>query len=333
VRTGFCRSSGAKDNRDIALNAVRTRAVWYSAALLFSTLLISNAGGATARFFVAPSGDDTADCLSPASSCKSLTHVCDLISQSIGWRGEIILTSGSYSGGCNLTYHNVVTILGDCNAPQHVDIALGAKEYGFFIQDHAIAGINCLTIRSDGIGSIGVKSRQYAIGDYRDVQFGSMPGGVHVWALEASKINCLSATISGGAAYHLWANQQSQIMMNCQVAIPLSVAFSAFALVSERSLIEGPLASFVGNGVAGTTGLQYIVSNSTVIPPQSGFPGHGTRGTNEFSPAHAGISATRAFQQHERDPVLYGIMVWLLALTLAVAGGAAYCGFKASRRN
>jgi hypothetical protein len=168
--------------------------------------------------------------------------VCNLINQSIRWRGEIILSSGSHSGDCNLTYHNVVTVLGDCSEPRRVSIALAGNDYGFFVQDHAIVGINCLTIGSTGTGSIGIKSRQYAIADYRNVHFGSMPAGVHVSAQEASKINCLSATIIGGATYHLWANQQSLIMINCEVTIPIAVAFSVFALATERSLIEAPLA-------------------------------------------------------------------------------------------
>jgi len=233
------------------------------------------AGAQASALHVDTAGDDAKDC-SSASPCKALARACQLVSATIGWRGDINLAPGTYPGGCTLTYSNVVTVMGDCSHPDRVVIELAGGDIAFFVQDHAIVGINCLTILSTGTGSIGIETRQYAIADYNKVRFGPFPGGKHVAAQEASKINCISTDIIGGADHHAVAGWQSQIVIG-QVAIPSPVAFLSFALATTQSLINGSGASFAGEGVSGTTGLQYISQDSLVIAPPSGFPGQGVR--------------------------------------------------------
>jgi hypothetical protein len=227
------------------------------------------------ELYVGPSGSDSSDCTIAALPCRSLTRACDLISGRLGWKGQIRVADGVYSGGCNLTYSNVVTIIGNCDRPDQVEIIVSSREIAFFAQDHAIAGINCLTIASVGSGSMGIATRQYAIADYNNVRFGNMLDGKHVSATEASKINCLKAEIVGGAAYHLAASLQSQIIASCETAIPRAVAFSSFTWVVWRSLLNASGGKFFGEGVGGTTGLQFIVDDSTIIQPETGFPGVG----------------------------------------------------------
>src|SRR5262245_9810228 len=150
-----------------------------AAGLMIIMLELSRAFAlAGPTLYVDPAGDDRNDCLTAAAPCATIQRAVDQITPAPGQitgMGTVMLARGTYSAGATITYHKVVTFIGDCDDPSRVVVRPQGGGAGFMAQDHAIAGINCVTIEAADPGTRGVKTRQFAIIDIQKVRFGPMP--------------------------------------------------------------------------------------------------------------------------------------------------------------
>jgi hypothetical protein len=159
-------------------------------ALRCITVLLSFLIGATASFAdqasiqyysVAPPplGNDANDCVSAA--CATFQHAVNLCPS--GGHCKIEVAPGSYSQKTSVVHYKVVTITGPISATGQCadtngvvvvdDRTNGAMETSaiFWVQDHAILSIRCMTLRGYMEGSTGFAARQFAIGDVDDIDF------------------------------------------------------------------------------------------------------------------------------------------------------------------
>jgi len=244
---------------------------WSTVRLLgILTLLNMSTGAAWSSgtvYHVTMSGNDANDC-SFAAPCATIARVCDQITSGNGGLYAILIADGNYAGGCSLAYYNMVNVTGNCSSPQSVVIDSGSSATGsaFWAQDHAILALNCLTISSNTGSGVGIATRQYAIADYSNVQFGAMT--THVTVTEASKANCLSATIVGDTTYHIFVSGLSYASLSCPITV-VSGNFKAFVLAVQRSFVDAHGVSAVGS----QTGFKYILDSLTLGTGVDALPG------------------------------------------------------------
>lgn len=227
----------------------------------FFFLLFSSIGAfAGGPYFVAPTGNDGADCLSVATPCLTLQHVVDIApnAQASG----ITLADGAYAS-VSVQYYKIIGFFGNCADPSLVSIGGTTAVTG---QDHAVVTISCLTLASS---SVGLYARQFAIADANNIRYGPMVIGVS--ASETSKINVCGATLLGNITYPFAAGYGSTVFLGCSVAIPGPITVGAFAYAVIQSILNAGGATFTGLG--NVTGLAYINDNSTIIRPPGGFLG------------------------------------------------------------
>jgi hypothetical protein len=135
--------------------------------------------------------------------------------------------------------------------PGNVIVDVGAGETCFDVQDHS--GLSLSNMRLIG-GSTCVRSRQYAIVDVSNVEFGAATG-THIAAVDNSLISVSGAAIVGDATVHVSAQANSIVNYNGTIAIGSARAFSVFATATDHGVITG---------VAGTTGIRFISAESHI---------------------------------------------------------------------
>src|SRR5262249_34273285 len=104
---------------------------------------------ASSQLFVGKTGNDANECASPAAPCLTIQAAINKVpGGSLGV--DITVASGSYAENINIFYARAMRIVGDCNDLSAVQILTNGT--GIWIQDHAIAIIQCLTITATVAG-------------------------------------------------------------------------------------------------------------------------------------------------------------------------------------
>src|SRR5262249_46103077 len=220
-------------------------------------------------FFVAPHGNDANDCSSPAKACASFQRGVDLCP--VAHYCSIIAGAGIYTQSTDVQHFKLVVILGpmdergactDRGAVKVVEGQVGHHPI-FFVQDHSTLGINCMRLEAREPGHCAFMSRQFAIGDVADVDFGAFTSGCGVAASETSKINISNPGISGDASGFAFASDLSQVTIGGLVKMADGLKFDR-AFVSS---VTGSIVSFYPSGIQGGahfSGASYQCSNATI---------------------------------------------------------------------
>jgi hypothetical protein len=133
----------------------------------------------------------------------------------------------------------------------------------FFVQDHAILTISCITLAAYGNGSVGFASRQFAIGDVNYVDFRQFRGGYGVVANETSKVNIHSPGIYGDASRFASATDLSQVTIGGTIKIGDGLTFDvAFLSAASNSVVLVYPSTIVGG--EGMSGASYQCSDAII---------------------------------------------------------------------
>jgi hypothetical protein len=203
-------------------------------------------------FFVAPDGDDAGPCVQDRP-CATFQHAFDVCPT--GGQCAILAAPGLYRQLTNIYYYKAIHIQGQLDDRGHcIDrgkvIVEGGNTKGrgalFWVQDHAILIMTCLTLRGGVPGMIGMAARQFAIGDAFDTDFGDFPGGFAVTANETSKISVLYPGIRGTGIGFASAGDLSQVTIGGPIKMAADLKYdTAFvgsiggAVVSVSGPFEG----------------------------------------------------------------------------------------------
>jgi hypothetical protein len=185
-------------------------------SLFALTLTLALSGITLARaveYYVNTLGSDTNDC-SEANPCRTINHACSLAP--VG-QSSVRVAQGTYDNDkCHIAHFRFVQVIGNRNAREHV-VVRAASDAIFDVQDHATLTLTSLTLGTTpgGSGVIGIRTRQFAIGDYFNVDFGAMM--LAVSPADNSRINCLgTARIMGPLYYYIAANGAgTSVHANC----------------------------------------------------------------------------------------------------------------------
>jgi hypothetical protein len=253
--------------------AIFTLSAWWGGAAVAQT------------FFVAPSprGNDFNDCSSPAMACATFQRAVDLCP--VAHDCAILAAPGIYSQTTNVTHFKHVFIFGPTdqrgacidrravNVEDHED----GQQSGaiFWAQDHATLRITCMRLAARGRGHCAFLTRQFAIGDVDDVDFGAFADGCGVGAGETSKINIGNPGIYGNARLFASASDLSQVTVSGLVKIADGLKFDVAFLASVTSSVV----SFYPSGMEGGahfSGASYQCSDAslkkTVVLPGGDVP-------------------------------------------------------------
>jgi len=204
-------------------------------------------------FYVSPNGNDS----NPGTATEPFLTIQRAVDEvPNGGIGNITLEPGTYDENVNCTYHKVYQINGNGNKDNIV-----VNGY-FWAQDNVILTLQNMSFK-------GVKSRQFAILDYFNVNFLDNTGDFHVAANEMSKINNLgNVHILGNAAGHMIAGHNSVILSSASITVPQPINLSYFAVSSRGSIIElGTVytTGIYGMGMLGITGQRYAIDSTSII--------------------------------------------------------------------
>jgi hypothetical protein len=187
--------------------------------------------------FVSPKGSDRGLCKSKKYPCATIGRACSVASSSADRVISIRVAGGVYQNNtsCNIYYHRLVGIFGDCN--NRPDVVLFGNDVAFHAQDSAIVAVQCVDIRSSGNGSIAFASRQFAIMDVDNVRIGQLAGGTVMSAQEMSKINCMSGVmLYGSINYVAQAVGMSTVILKCAFNFEDTPHVNAIARAAQKSL-------------------------------------------------------------------------------------------------
>jgi len=249
---------------------------------LCAALLLLFTAHAFARqtYYVAPHGKDRNRCTSLSSPCATVQRAVDLCGdrQYCG----IVVAPGVYSQRTNVIYYKVISITGPMNADGHCTDPNAVRFDNnyidgprnspiFFAQDHSILTLECLTLKAEGPGSIGLMARQFAIADANDIQF----FGSGLAAVETSKINVSSPTINSGGSRFATAADLSQVTIGGKVIIRPQVTYEVAFVSSLFGSVVSVLPTSIDGGDA-IGGYAYQCSSSilkrTVVLPGDDKP-------------------------------------------------------------
>lgn len=214
----------------------------------------------TTQFYVATTGSDSNDGLSPATAFLTLQHAADMAPNADAT--SVAIADGTY-GSVNVQYYKVVSFIGNPTDASRVVIGGTTSVTG---QDQAIVTISNLTLAAS---SVGVYTRQFAIADANNIRYDGMVIGAS--ASEGSKINVSGATLLGSIVYPFSAGYGSSLFLSGLIAIPAPITVSAFAYAAFHSLLNAGGATFTG--ASNVTGPAYINDSSVIMRPPGGFPG------------------------------------------------------------
>jgi hypothetical protein len=260
----------------------------YTLFRVLAMLTLSAWGGAAAAetFFVAssPRGNDSNDCSSATMACATFQRALDLCP--VGPECLILVAPGIYSQTTNVTHFKHVLISGpkdqrgtciDRGAVNVEDRIEDGQQSGpiFSAQDHATLRITCMRLAARGPGRSAFLTRQFAIGDLDDVDFGAFADGYGVGAAEASKITIGNPGIYGNARLFAAASDLSQVTVGGLVKMADGLKFDVAFLASATSSVV----SFYPSGMEGGahfSGASYQCSDAfikkTVVLPGGDVP-------------------------------------------------------------
>jgi hypothetical protein len=244
-------------------------------------------GGAAAAetFFVtsSPRGNDSNDCSSATMACATFQRAVDLCP--FGPECLILVAPGIYSQTTNVTHFKHVVISGpkdqrgaciDRGAVNVENRIEDGQQSGpiFWAQDHATLRISCMRLAARGRGRSAFLTRQFAIGDLDDVDFGAFVDGYGVGAGETSKISIGNPGIYGNARLFAAASDLSQVTVGGLVRMADGLKVDAFLASATSSVV-----SFYPSGMEGGahfSGASYRCSDAsikkTVVLPGGDVP-------------------------------------------------------------
>jgi hypothetical protein len=261
--------------------ATLSRAV--GAVLFLST---ATAGAQVYQVAPPPLGSDENDCLGASRPCATFQRAVNLCPP--GHYCSIGVASGEYSQKISVIYYKVISFVGhqdsngkciDRNAVIIDDRVNGTGEAGaiFAAEDHSILTIQCMTLRAYARGSTGFITRQFAIGDVNNVDFGLFYEGLGIAASENSKINVHSPGILGNASYFGWAGDSSQLSIAGTVKIADGLTFNALFSVGFNSILSVNLSTIIGGDTISAMSYQCFDS---IVKRNIRLPGKAPQSTN-----------------------------------------------------
>ena len=236
-------------------------------------VLIGNAP-ASGQLFVEKTGSDANDCTSPSAPCLTIQAAVNKVpGGSLGV--DISVGPGSYAENVNIFYARAMRIVGNCNDLSAVQMLTNGT--GIWVQDHAIAIIQCLTITATVAGAVGIAARQFPIVDIQRVRFSGFPQGLHIALSESSRLSCVPGpnqepvVVTGGSHTFAAAGGGSHLYLNCPISFEgtSAQAFSYFTQCSELSICKYTGLSWTGPSI---TGRQLNCDNSDVTLPNGTPP-------------------------------------------------------------
>ena len=240
-----------------------------SAVILIFTLSTVTVSAETYFAAPGPNGSDANDCLSPSQPCATFRHAVDLCPRSCA----ILAAPGVYSQKTNVYYYKTISIGplnqgGTCTDRSAIAVddridGVGQAYPIFFVQDHAILIISCMTVTSYAKGWVGFASRQFAIGDVVDVDFGQFRGGHGVVANETSKVNIARPGIYGDASGFAAAGDLSQVVIGDSISVGRGLTFEVAFLRAVSHSVATVYASKIVGGEA-LSGASYQCKDSII---------------------------------------------------------------------
>jgi hypothetical protein len=292
---------------------------------------------AAETYYVAPTGTDTNDCLSPLKSCATFQHTVDLCP--LGKACAILPAPGRYSQKTNVTYYKLIWIIGpqgqdgSCIDRSAIIIddrieGIGPRGAIFAVQDHAIFALSCVTVRSYAQGTVGFFARQFGIGDVNYVDFLDFSDGVGASAAEGGKINLYSPGILGDAAGFAFATGLSQINIGGTLRLADKIKFSAaFLSSSSGSLITMHPDAIVGSStfLGASYQCSYALIDKNVVLPGGDTPAANNEnctviGLAPVEARHRPLDQVRREQRRNdriRD-ILIGVLAVLTLINVAL---------------
>lgn len=238
--------------------------------LIAAFLLLSSASAMGGHYYVSPSGNDANTC-SISSPCKTFNSVIDRLPDG---SNAIHPAPGYYPEVVNIYYNIQISISGTegtCTEPQNVVVDK------FWVQDGAIAWIECLTTQS-------IQSRQYSIVDVANVIFnGSGPSEpVPLVAVEDSTINCgQNLWVTGTFQVFMVGGPGAHFKLFCNIVLPVGISASHF-LQTFDAIVELNYATFSGSNIS--SGQRWYCDGGSIWFPTSGgaaaIPGSGSTSIN-----------------------------------------------------
>jgi hypothetical protein len=248
--------------------ALLTLSVWWCGAAAAETFFVASS----------PRGNDSNDCSSATMACATFQRAADLCP--VGPECLILVAPGIYSQTTNVSHFKHVLFSGPkdqrgaCIDRGAVDVDGQQNGPIFGAQDHATLRITCMRLAARGPGRSAFLTRQFAIGDLDDVDFGAFADGYGVGAAETSKISIGNPGIYGNARLFAAASDLSQVTVGGLVKMADGLKFDAFLASATSSVV-----SFYPSGMEGGahfSGASYQCSDAfikkTVVLPGGDVP-------------------------------------------------------------
>jgi hypothetical protein len=246
---------------------------WKKLRAMVALFLLSTITAAAQTYHVAPgpTGSDANDCSSPSKACATFQRAVDLCPPARYC--DILAAPGIYSQKTNVIYYKIIAISGpldkDRNCIDRGGVVIDDRMNGtdtpgaiFLGQDHTILAISCMTLAAYA-GSAGFSTRQFAIGDVNDVNFGKFQGALGVSATEASKINIRSPGIYGSASRFAVASYLSQVTIGGTIKMGEGLTFEVAFLsaLSNSTVLVYPSKIVGGQAMSGAS---YQCNDATI---------------------------------------------------------------------
>ena len=288
------------------------RSRWKQLQALIALLVLSSGAAAAETYYVAPapSGSDANDCLSPSKACATFQRAVNLCPLG-GWC-NILPAPGVYSQKTRVYYYKALAIFGrldekgNCVDRGAVVVddrinGVGQADAIFWVQDHAILTISCMTLAAYAKGSTGFAARQFAIGDVDYVDFGQFPSGTGVAANETSKISIYSPGVYGDAVRFAVASDLSQITIGGTIRIGGGLTFDvAFLSAISNSIVSFNASTIVGG--EGMSGASYQCVDA-IITKNVTLPGGDLSYVGNENCKVFGLAPDKVVVDHKLDPI------------------------------
>jgi hypothetical protein len=284
---------------------------WKQLRALITLLVLSTVTAAAQTYYIAPepSGSDANDCLSASNACATFQRAVTLCPT--GGSCGILPAPGVYSQKTNVYYYKAVSIFGprdeNGNCIDRGAVAVDDRINGFgqadaifWVQDHAILTISCMTLAAYAKGSVGFASRQFAIGDVNYVDFGQFRGSHGVTANETSKVNIHSPGIYGDAVRFAAASDLSQISVGGTIRIGDGLTFEVAFLSAISNSVALVNASIVGG--EGMSGASYRCMDA-IISKNVTLPGGDVSYADNENCRVFGLAPDKIIVDHKLDPI------------------------------
>jgi hypothetical protein len=252
------------------------------ALALLSALLLASAALAVNPFislslYVSPTGIDQGNCQSQQSPCRTLQYAADNIPS--GYFGFIYPAHGVYPNASVSIYEfRRAVVTGDCTDPTAVVFDNGTPGAAIiYVEDHATAGVLCLTLRASDQAVNLIVSRQHTITDFGKIHFAATPGGtINVIAAPSDHaiMSCAGDVwLDAPANVYAFPGGNSEMNLGC----PHHMATQAVTYFVDGgdSLINAATTTVDGAGAgSGNVGMPYILSNSMLHLGNATLPGN-----------------------------------------------------------